>query len=193
MSGAVKFGFATLEEALVVRGLLLARGIPVAAANRHHASLEWWLTPGLGGVFLMIPQQCREAVELELRDSVKTADRVLEAEFGDVPSTDGNDLFYRLRIWLIIGHFLAIKPIIAIPFVLLILLTLFVAHEVFWAIYLFVLPFIHLLPPFLQPGPFIGLLTALALLLLFWKITQPRGQGFENLEAEGKHLPSYDL
>lgn len=74
MSRAVVLAnYSTLEEALVVRGLLLARGLPVSTANRHHAGNNWFAIQALGGVALMVPEQAATEARQMIADSVAAA------------------------------------------------------------------------------------------------------------------------
>lgn len=80
MSGAVsKIRFSTLEEALVVRGLLDANGIEAWVGNRHHISSDRLSTPALGGVTLLVPTallpEAHEAIESTERADPASQDK----------------------------------------------------------------------------------------------------------------------
>lgn len=52
---AVLVSLATREEAEVAASALRADGIDAFVGNAHHAAMEWWLTPALGGAQIMVP------------------------------------------------------------------------------------------------------------------------------------------
>ena len=84
MSGAVIIrACASTNEATIVAGLLQDAGFDAALDNFNHASLEWWLIPALGGVYVRVPPSQLLDAGHYMIDAVRSADERLKLATGE--------------------------------------------------------------------------------------------------------------
>ncbi len=93
----LRFTFSTMEEALVVNGLLVANKIPSQLDIYHHAHTDWMIIQALGGVTMMLPSADeQEAMEI-IADAQERAEATFIDVFGEVDITPLKTR--RLRAW----------------------------------------------------------------------------------------------
>lgn len=188
MSRAVVLArYSTLEEALVVRGLLLARGIPASTSNRQHAGNDWGSIPAFGGVGILVPAEALEEAHAFVLESIRDAPEVLSAT-GASPEAAAGRLGQRIRAISMLVIYLGI-----LNGLLWLILTLLVpATAVEPEGYIYAQSGYAVDQPLLElssPGAIL-LLFVMAALTLFdaWKVNPETDH-----IPEGYDLPSFDL
>lgn len=113
---------ASIEEAVVLSGLLSANGVEATLDNYDHAQNDWFLVYALGGVGIVFPSaQMADALQI-IKYATGTADRHLESHFGKLDDTPLKRR--RLRAWSMPFVFFGIPNLIL--WVLLYALTQFI-------------------------------------------------------------------
>lgn len=190
MSGAVStIRFSTLEEALVARGLLLARGVPVACSNRHHCGMNWFLTPALGGVGLSLPSCQLEEGRRAIAEALQEAEAVLSEVFGALETERQHRLWQRLRIISAADIWLGLF-ILWTPPTLFLLGVIYLLERVSVSIAAALGYYLGHLPNYDALLSLLSFALIAILVKLVWNATSP-GKIPEDLEA--RNLPSFDL
>ncbi|MCI4646035.1 MAG: hypothetical protein MRY64_14730 [Hyphomonadaceae bacterium] len=128
MSHAVVLAtYPTLEEALVVRGLLLARGLPVSTANRQHAGNDWGSIQAFGGVSLLVPDIAAADARQMISDSIAAADDVL-SDIGFQAEEPASQQGLRLRAMSMLVIFLA-ETVASLALLLILILYLLIVRN----------------------------------------------------------------
>lgn len=75
---------ASTEEAVVIRSALASQGFQVELGNIHHAMMDWFMIPALGGVDVRVAEQDSLAADQALTDLALDADETLKDAFPDL-------------------------------------------------------------------------------------------------------------
>lgn len=78
---------ASIEEAVILCGLLNANGVEAALDNYFHAQNDWFLVHALSGVGVVFPRERMTEVQVIIDYAQQTAERHLQSHFGKLDHT----------------------------------------------------------------------------------------------------------